>query len=237
MPVLIVAALAVAAMCLLAAAFFSEGRARWFLTAGGLVAVFAILAALLDFHSLAALDSRVDAWLGITRSHTRAQRLWGYLGDPAYILIALIGCGTLLSLWGQSALPGVLLGGGFTVGVVLEQMFKALIGRSATSGPLLDFPHSFPSGHVTATAVLLGMIAVCLGIGRSSAAQTTLAILAVQGVVFVALLAVYIRAHTVSDTLGGMVLGGVIVALGAAILNGTRTARRLTRRRERRRRN
>ena len=31
-----------------------------------------------------------------------------------------------------------------------------VIGRTATTGPLVDYPHSFPSGRVTGTAVLSG---------------------------------------------------------------------------------
>lgn len=226
LPVLIVAALVVAAACLFVAAYFSADRVRWLAVAAGLAAVFAALVAGLNVHRLAAVDVHVDTWLGITRGHHRAQRLFDILGDPAYLLAALLISGTLLALRARSALPAILLAGGFTVGVVLEETFKSLIGRTATTGPLVDFPHSFPSGHVTGSAVLFGTVAVSLGIGRSRATQTALVILAAQAVAFVALLAVYTRAHTVSDTIGGMVLGGAIVAVGAALLDGSKAARR-----------
>lgn len=219
LPAAVIAALIVAAACLLAAAYFSAGRVRWLAVAAGLAAVFATLVAGLNVHRLAAIDVRVDTWLGVTRSHLRAQRLFGILGDPGYVLAALVLSGTLLALRARSALPAILLAAGFTAGVALEETFKALIA-----------PHSFPSGHVTGSAVLFGMTAVCLGIGRSAAEKTALTILAVQGVVFVAALAVYTRAHTVSDTVGGMVLGGAIVAVGAALLDGSRAGRRSSRR-------
>ena len=65
------------------------------------------------------------------------------------------------------------------------------------------------------------MIAVCLGAGRSRAAKLTLAALVVAGVVFVALLALYTGAHTFTDVVGGMLLGGAIVSLGAAVLSAS----------------
>lgn len=46
----------------------------------------------------------------------------------------------------------------------------------------------------------------------------TLAAVVAVGVVFVAFLAMYSRAHLVTDVIGGMVLGGALVALGTAVL-------------------
>jgi undecaprenyl-diphosphatase len=104
------------------------------------------------------------------------------------------------------------------VGAAVEATLKSVIGRTATSGPLLHYPHTFPSGHVTGTAALLGMIAVCLGTGRSRAVKTALAVLVTCAVLFVAYLALYIGAHTFTDVIGGMLLGGAIVAAGSAVL-------------------
>jgi undecaprenyl-diphosphatase len=70
------------------------------------------------------------------------------------------------------------------------------------------------------------MVAVCLGAGRSRALKATLAALAVAGVVIVALLALYSYAHTFTDVMGGMALGGGIVAAGAAVLSGSAAARK-----------
>ncbi|MGY4711084.1 hypothetical protein ACXDF8_16235 [Mycolicibacterium sp. CBM1] len=85
--------------------------------------------------------------------------------------------------------------------------------------------HSFPSGHVTACGTLLGMIAVCLGTGRSRVAQAALAVPAVTGVLFVAVLALHSRAHIFTDVLGAMVLATAIVAAGAAALGPPKPSR------------
>ncbi len=48
----------------------------------------------------------------------------------------------------------------------------------------------------------------------------------VAGVLLVAFVAVYDKAHTFSDVIGGMILGGVMVSLGAAVLGATHYTRR-----------
>ena len=131
-----------------------------------------------------------------------------------HVLVVAAVCGTLLSFRARSAIPLIGVSGTVGLGVVVEQTLKAVIGRTASTGPLVDYPHSFPSGHVTGTAALLGTIAVFLGAGANRAVRTTLAGLVVTAVV--AVLALYTGAHTVSDVIGGMLLGGAIVALCAA---------------------
>ena len=88
--------------------------------------------------------------------------------------------------------------------------------------PPLSYQHSFPSGHVTGTAALLGTIAVCVGIGRSHAAKAILTVLVVGAVLTVAFLALYSHAHTFSDVIGGMFLGGACVSMCAAVLGWQR---------------
>ncbi len=61
------------------------------------------------------------------------------------------------------------------------------------------------------------MTAVCFGARRSRRRRAILTALVLAGVVIVALLALYSYAHTFTDVLGGMALGGAIVAAGAAL--------------------
>jgi undecaprenyl-diphosphatase len=160
-----------------------------------------------------------------------ADGAFAYLGRPLHVAGAGVVAGTLLSIQARSVLRGLLVIGGVGAGVVGEQALKAIIKRSPQTqaglhdGSLVHFQHTFPSGHVTGAATLLGMIAVCVGAGRSPALKAALAIPVVLGVLCVAFLALYSRAHIFSDVLGGMFLGGGIVALGAAILAGAQPAR------------
>ncbi len=156
--------------------------------------------------------------------------LFSVLGEPAYFAAAVLFCGTVLALRERSAVPVGVLVAAVGAGVVLESILKAAVGRTTdsvaalqgprpSSGPVvISYLHSFPSGHVTGTAAFLGMLAVFLGMGRRPEVKARLAALITAAVVLLGLLAVYCRAHTASDVLGGMVLGGAIVAVSAAVL-------------------
>ena len=200
-------------------------RTLLLLLSGTLFAVLAILASQVNADWLTAPDDVVERWLNAHRSarlRVDAVGAFSYLGRPLHVATAGVVAGVLLGWRSRSVLPLALVTGGVGLGVVLEQTFKAIIGRSDATlaalhdGSLTAYAHSFPSGHVTGATTLLGMIAVCAGAGRSAAVKATLAALVVTGVLCVAFLALYSRAHIFSDVLGGMALGGAIVALGAA---------------------
>ncbi len=63
-------------------------------------------------------------------------------------------------------------------------------------------------------AALRGMIAVCPAARTGRALKVVLTSLVAAGVLSVAFLALYAGAHTFTDIIGGMVLGGAVVALG-----------------------
>ena len=195
-------------------------RVGWGALAAALFTALAALAAGINTAWLAALDTWAADFFGAHRSRARdreAAGLFGYLGRPVHVLVAALVCGTLLSVRVRSVLPMIGVTGAVGIGAAVEHTLKAVISRTATAGPLLDYPHSFPSGHVTGAAALLGSIAVILGAGAGRTTKTVLAVGVTTALVFVAGLALYTGAHTVTDVIGGMLLGGAIVALGAAV--------------------
>lgn len=225
-----VIALLVLAAVFGASALFLRGRMALVLLAGALFSVLAVLALHVNADWLSSLDDAVETWLDTHRSRrwrVDADGAFSYVGRPFHVAAAGVVAGTLLSLQARSALRGLLVIGGVGAGVVGEQTLKAVIGRTPETlaalhdGSLVHYQHSFPSGHVTGATTLLGMIAVCFGAGRSRALKAALAVPVVLGVLCVAFLALYSRAHIFSDVLGGMFLGGGIVALGAAVLAGS----------------
>ncbi len=232
--------LAIAAAILGGWALFSAPVWRWFLVSASLLSALAAMAVGINAEWLAALDVSVETWFEAHRSRRGlidAKGIFRFVGSPAHVVSAAVVCGTLLSLGKRSATPGFLVVGGVGFGVVVEQVFKAMVGRTSTAvaelqgrihgrSDLLYFEHSFPSGHVTGSAVFLGMIALCLGSGRGRAVKVALEVPVLAGVLFVAFVAVYAEAHTFSDVIGGMILGGVIVSLGAAVLGATHYSRR-----------
>ncbi|MCB0932163.1 MAG: phosphatase PAP2 family protein [Mycobacterium sp.] len=216
--------LIVVAAVFLAAALAVRGRVGLVLLSAGLFTLLAALAVGINSASMSGLDTSVAIWFDDHRTRRRdleAVGIFGYIGRPIHVLIPALVLGTLLSLRVRSVLPVACVTGGVGIGVVVEGTLKAVIGRTATTGPLVDYPHSYPSGHVTGTSALLGMIAICLGVGRSRRVKLTVSALAVAGVVCVAFLALYTGAHTFTDVIGGMFLGGAICALGAALLGGS----------------
>jgi undecaprenyl-diphosphatase len=224
-----VIALLVLAATVGASALFVRGRTALVLLAGTLFTVLAVLALHVNADWLTSLDDAVETWLDAHRSQrwrVDADGAFSYLGRPLHVAAAGVVFGTALSVRARSAIRGLLVVGGVGTGVIMEQTLKATIGRTPATlaalhdGSLVAYAHSFPSGHVTGATTLFGMIAVCFGAGRSPAFKSTLAIPVVLGVLSVAFLALYSRAHIFSDVLGGMFLGGGIVAVGAAVLAG-----------------
>lgn len=222
-----VIALLIVAATFGASALLVQGRLALVMLAAALFTVLLTLALHVNAHWLTSLDDAVETWLNAHRSRrlrVDADGWFNYLGRPFHVAAAGLVFGTLLSLQARSAVRGLLVIGGVGAGVVGEQTLKAIIGRTPETlaalhdGSLVQYQHSFPSGHVTGATTLLGMIAVCYGAGRSRGFKAALTVPVVLGVLCVAFLALYSRAHIFSDVLGGMFLGGGVVALGAAVL-------------------
>ncbi|GJF09767.1 phosphatase PAP2 family protein [Mycolicibacterium cyprinidarum] len=219
-------------------ALFRRGRFALFFLAAGLFAALGALAVGINAEWLAALDASVETWFESHRSRSGrvdATGIFRFVGSPVHVVSVAAVCGGLLSLRARSVIPAVLVIGGVGFGVVAEHTLKAIVGRTSTavaelqgkSSSLHQFEHSFPSGHVTANSALLGLIAVCLGVGWTRAAQTVLAVTVAAGVLFIVFVTLYAEAHTCTDVIGGMILGGAIVALGAGVLGAT-TSRRVS---------
>lgn len=203
------------------------------LLSAALFSVLAILALQVNSEWMTALDSAVWDWFDAHRSH-RGQGdstgLFSYIGQPLHVATAGLVSGSLLALQARSAMRLVVVTGAVGAGAVIEQLLKAVVERTPQNlatlravpdvdwSPVDLYASTFPSGHVTGSATLFGTIAVCLCIGRSRVVKAGFSVAAVLGVLFVAWLALYVRAHLFADVIGGMVLGGALVALGAAAI-------------------
>ncbi|WP_179472352.1 phosphatase PAP2 family protein [Mycolicibacterium vinylchloridicum] len=200
---------------------------------GVLLVVLAVLAIEINSWWMTGLDTSVWNWFDAHRSHRwqgDEDGIFTFIGKPVHVAIAGLVSGALLALQARDVLRLVVVTGTVGAGAVIEQTLKATVERSPENlaqlrndsvpdWSILDFyAHSFPSGHVTGAATLFGTIAVCLGVGRSRAVQILMSAVAVAGVLTVAWLALYVRAHIFTDVIGGMILGGALVALAAATI-------------------
>lgn len=188
-----------------------------------------VLAVMLNTAWLAGLDVAAEAWFADHRSRAgeaEGGSVFGYIGRPVHVLTAALAVGALLSARARSLLPMVLVTGAVGTGVIVEHTLKAIVGRTpevlarlqeASAAPVPYYQHSFPSGHVTGTAALLGTVAVLAAAGRGRTARTILALSVGAAVGAVALLALYTGAHTLTDVIGGACLGSAVVGGAAAL--------------------
>jgi undecaprenyl-diphosphatase len=146
-----------------------------------------------------------------------------HLASPAATAAAGLIAGALLSWRARSVIPGVVVIGTVGAAALAQTALKAAVRRPASPAelpfPLVRYDHPFPSGHVTGTAALLGIVAVCVGVGRTRTLRAWLAGSGVVGVLVVAVTRLYLGVHWLTDAVGGAVLGGVFVTMGAAVFS------------------
>ncbi len=219
----------IAAAALIVAAVFATSQRpalRHALVSAGLFVLLGAMALGINAGWLAALDTSVEAWLETFRTNERrieAGKVFRYIGEPRHMAVAGMVGGGLLALVARSPVPAALVVGAVGLGFVVEHALKATVTRTSTAVaemqglPLNYHEHGFPSGHVTGSLALLGTIAVCLGAGRSRPVRAALGAVVAAAAVAVAFLAVYTRAHTFTEVVGGALLGSAIVVLAAAL--------------------
>ncbi|MCV7424319.1 phosphatase PAP2 family protein [Mycobacterium yunnanensis] len=233
--VIVETALVVAAAVLFAAALRRGGPAGRMMLSAGHLSVLMVLALQINSVWLTDLDTWVWNWVDAHRGSRGLRELAGhtfnFIGKPFHVAIAGVVSGTLLAWRARSPLRAVVVIGAVGIGAIVEQILKAVVTRSPDNlaklgegspfdmARVAEFAHSYPSGHVTGAATLLGTIAVCASVGRSRRVRTTWAAVVVLAVLFVAALALYVRAHLFGDVVGGMFLGATIVAAGSALIS------------------
>lgn len=100
---------------------------------------------------------------------------------------------------------------------------KLLLARDRPPLGIQESPetdYSFPSGHVTGTLALFGMVVVVVGMHRSDAVTRWLACGAVVVVAAAGLSRLYLGVHCLTDVLAGVLLGSAAVEIGAMTLRG-----------------
>ena len=195
----------------------------------GLVLVLTWLAIGVHVHGwVTAFDAPAASWIGdgVHRSHVLDEvvLITTHLGTPVTVAAAGLIGGALLAWRAGSLRTGAVVIGTVAGAVVADTAIKVVVYRPRTEAEIHALPslsaehHSFPSGHVAGIGALLGIIAVCIAVGRSRIVQALLTVLVGAGVVIVAFSRLYFGHHWLSDVIGGALLAGVTVILGTVAL-------------------
>jgi membrane-associated phospholipid phosphatase len=206
-------------------ALFRGWRTRTALGLAGLVLALTWLAIGVHVHRwVTALDAPTASSIRSVghRSHALEEALLitAWLGTPVKVAAAGLIGGAVLAWRARSMRPGAVVIG-TVAGVELARtaigavIYRPLTEAEIQASPLLSSEHHpFPSGHVAGIGALLGIIAVCIAVGRSRIVQALATALVVAGVVIVAFSRLYLGCHWLSDVIGGALLAGVFVILG-----------------------
>jgi membrane-associated phospholipid phosphatase len=175
-----------------------------------------------------AFDAPTASWIenSVQRSHglDEASLITERLGNPVTVAAAALIGGALLAWRARSLRPGVVVIGTVGGAVLARNAIGAIIYRPPTEAEIQALPllstehHPFPSGHVAGIGALLGIIAVCIAVGRSRIVQALATALVGAGVVIVAFSRLYLDHHWLSDVIGGALLAAVFVILGTVTL-------------------
>ncbi len=110
------------------------------------------------------------------------------------------------------------IAGAFALGIVSPLLFVPLVkGTLSRARPLTDLydgvdSFSFPSGHTTNTAVVLGLLAVLLAGSMRGRTRWTMATLLFVPVLLVAFSRIYLQAHWPSDVVAGLAFAAAVTA-------------------------
>jgi membrane-associated phospholipid phosphatase len=142
-------------------------------------------------------------------------------GSP--VVMGLLAVSVAATSWWQSRslTPGLVVVGTLALASGVSTLTKVVVGahRPPQSVQLVaEVDPSFPSGHVTGTLALLGVIAVLVGRGRRRVARVALGAAVVVATAAVALTRLYLGVHWLTDIGGGVLLGGLAALLGSAVL-------------------
>ena len=174
---------------------------------------------------LVAVDNDVTDWLVGHRSPVSdhvALAVTNAFG-PAETACAAVLVAILAAVRFHSGVSGLAVVAAVGSASALCTALKLLLARARPPIGIqetLETDYSFPSGHVTGTVALCGMLVVVVGTHRSDAVNRWLTCAAVIVVAAVALSRLYLGVHWLTDVWAGMLLGSAAVAIGATALRG-----------------
>ena len=112
------------------------------------------------------------------------------------------------------------------VGVVMNTSFKFLVDRPRPGNDPLGGGMSFPSVHTIFAVILFGFLfIIALRLIKNRRIAISVQVFSVVLILLMGVSRIYLEAHWLSDTLGSLLLGGVILALAFTIYDNYRSRR------------
>jgi membrane protein DedA with SNARE-associated domain/membrane-associated phospholipid phosphatase len=153
-----------------------------------------------------------------------AGAVYGRQGHDVMTIVTVLGAFSLTvvaagatALWlalRRRVLEAVTLTVAYAVSAVAVPLAKAAEGRPRPLDPhVVTDGLSYPSGHAAHAVALVACAVLLVRAGHRGATRFAAVAVAIAAMVVVALSRVYLRAHYLSDTLGGVALGVAIFAL------------------------
>jgi undecaprenyl-diphosphatase len=175
-------------------------------------------------HDSLAFDRAVREWT-LANQRPRIRQAFGvatHVGAPSVVVpIALLAAAWL---WRRQRLP--IAAAMVTAPAVASGLFNAVkhtYKRQRPAGAALTRhrTHSFPSGHATTSAAVLGALAYVLWREKMLPAPAA-ATLGIVPPVAIGASRVYLDVHWATDVLGGWSVGALVATLGAAVYERVR---------------
>lgn len=219
------AALVIASFLLSARVLATHRYVALGLRVAGLITALTALTLGINSHGWATrLDTATTSWLVTHRSLGLdvAATVITDFGSPVATAAAGVVCAAVLSWLARSVVPGIVIIGTVGGADAASTALQAVVDRPRPPlqwQAVLETDPSFPSGHVTGTAALLGIIAVVVGMDRARATRAGLTVTVITAVVLVAATRLYLGVHWLTDVTAGAILAALSVTLGAAVLD------------------
>ncbi|GAB2915873.1 hypothetical protein GCM10027047_12070 [Rhodococcus aerolatus] len=171
--------------------------------------------------ALTGVDQPVLAWFVNHRTGwlTPVAQLVTQVGSPVGSAVAAALAAALLWRTRRRAALLLLAAVGAAGAAILVAKHAAGVARPpALTQLVVETDASFPSGHVTGSVVLYGLLAAVLATRtRSRRTRALLAAAAVLAVTITAATRLYLGVHWLSDIGGGLLLGSVVLTAAAAV--------------------
>lgn len=159
------------------------------------------------------LDQRTNALMTSIENPTLTifSKIVDIITEPNYLLLLLLATAVYLYYVKKNSKKAWLLALSTLATGIIVKILKVVIARPRPLNTLIETTSaSFPSGHATVITFFLGIL-IYLFSKKSSRKKSLL--IAIPIILTVAFTRIYLRVHYLTDVLGGIILGSLILML------------------------